>query len=146
MSARIWVLLLSLSVCWGGTFFFAKVALAELPPLTVVFGRLALAALVLNIVLAFRGRSLWRRDATWWQFLAMGFLNNALPFALIAWGQTHIASGLASILNATTPLFTVVVAHFLTHDEKITGAKVVALIIGLAGVVLLIGPNQGDLV
>ena len=60
----------------------------------------------------------------------MGFLNNALPFALIAWGQTHIASGLASILNATTPLFTVVVAHFLTHDEKITGAKVVALIIG----------------
>jgi len=141
MSARVWVWLLSLSLLWGGTFFFAKVALSELPPLTVVFGRVTLAAVALNATLAIFARGLWRRSTPWPQFFAMGMLNNVVPFSLIVWGQTHIASGLASILNATTPLSTVVVAHFLTPDEKITGPKVVALLTGLAGVVTLIGPD-----
>jgi len=144
MSWRAWIWLLSLSVLWGGSFFFAKVALAALAPFTVVFCRVALAALALNAV------NPLRRDAPWRAFFAMGALNNVVPFALIFWGQTHIASGLASILNATTPLFTVVVAHVLTDDEKMTGAKVAALLTGIAGVTVLIGPaalaqSTGDL-
>lgn len=141
MSLRVWIWLLSLSVLWGGSFFFAKVAIGELRPLTVVFGRVALAAIALNIVLAFTGRSLFRRGMPWPAFIAMGLLNNVVPFSLIFWAQTQIASGLASILNATTPLFTLVVAHLLTRDERIDGAKIVALLTGFAGVILLIGPD-----
>jgi drug/metabolite transporter (DMT)-like permease len=139
MSARVWFWLLSLSILWGGSFFFAKVAIAELPPLTVVFARVSLAALALNLLLGRKSPLI--AGAPWAAFLAMGALNNALPFALIFWGQTHIASGLAAILNATTPLFTIVVAHVLTRDEKVTPVKIVALLLGLAGVVLLVGPD-----
>jgi drug/metabolite transporter (DMT)-like permease len=134
MTWRVWFWLVSLSVLWGGSFFFAKVALGSLGPLTVVFGRVALAALALNLL------NPLRRDAPWRSFFAMGALNNAIPFTLIFWGQTHIASGLASILNATTPLFTVVVAHLFTDDEKVTASKVAALLSGIAGVAVLIGP------
>jgi drug/metabolite transporter (DMT)-like permease len=76
---------------------------------------------------------------TWAAFFGMGLLNNAVPFCLIVWGQTHIASGVASILNATTPLFTVVVAHFLTRDEKMTGGRLAGVLLGLVGVAVLIG-------
>lgn len=134
MSWRAWIWLLALSVLWGGSFFFAKIAVGALGPLTVVFARVALAALALNLV------NPLRRDAPWSACFAMGALNNVVPFALIFWGQTQIASGLASILNATTPLFTVVVAHLLTDDEKMTVTKAVALLAGIAGVAVLIGP------
>lgn len=138
MALRVWLWLLSLSVLWGGSFFFAKVALSELGPFTVVFARVSLAALALALVVPLR------RDAPWPAYFAMGFLNNALPFSLIFWGQTEIASGLASILNATTPLFTLIVAHFLTVDEKIDRTKIAALLTGLSGVVVLIGPAALD--
>jgi drug/metabolite transporter (DMT)-like permease len=141
MSLRVWIWLLSLSVLWGGSFFFAKVAIGELAPLTVVFGRVGLAAVALNFALIVTGCSLFRATTPWAAYFAMGLLNNLLPFSLIFWGQTEIASGLASILNATTPLFTVALAHFLTRDERLTRAKVGALVVGLAGVVLLIGPD-----
>jgi drug/metabolite transporter (DMT)-like permease len=141
MGLRVWIWLLSLSVLWGGSFFFAKVAIGELGPPTVVFARVALAALGLNIMLAATATDLLRRDAPWPAYFVMGFLNNVLPFSLIFWGQTQIASGLASILNATTPLFTLVVAHFLTQDEKIDRTKVAALLAGFAGVTLLVGPD-----
>jgi len=141
MGLRVWIWLLSLSVLWGGSFFFAKVAIGELGPLTVVFARVALAALALDVVLAATRTNPFRRSAPWSAYFTMGFLNNVLPFSLIFWGQTHIASGLASILNATTPLFTLVVAHFLTEDEKIDPAKVAALLAGFAGVAVLIGPE-----
>ena len=134
MALRVWLWLLSLSVLWGGSFFFAKVAVGELGPFTVVFARVSLAALALALVVPLR------QDAPWRTYFAMGFLNNALPFSLIFWGQTEIGSGLASILNATTPLFTLVVAHFVTPDEKIDRAKVAALLTGLLGVAVLIGP------
>ena len=134
MALRVWLWLLSLTVLWGGSFFFAKVAIGELGPFTVVFARVSLAALALALVVA------PRRDAPWRAYFAMGFLNNALPFSLIFWGQTEIAVGLAAILNATTPLFTLIVAHFLTPDEKIDRTKIIALLIGLLGVVVLIGP------
>ncbi len=141
MSLRVWIWLLSLSVLWGGSFFFAKVAIGELRPLTVVFARVALAALALNLILSLSGRSLFRRGTPWPAFIAMGLLNNMIPFSLIFWGQTQIASGLASILNATTPLFTLVVAHLATRDERMDGAKVAALLTGFAGVTLLVGPD-----
>lgn len=135
MALRVWLWLLSLSVLWGGGFVCAKVALGELAPFTVVFIRVSLAALTFALVVPLR----W--DAPWRTFFAMGLLNNALPFSLIFWGQTAIASGLASILNATTPLFTLIVAHFLTADERIGRTKVAALLMGLAGVVVLVGPD-----
>jgi len=143
MRAREWSLLVLLSILWGGSFFFAKVALAELGPFTIVFFRVALAALALNIVASAIGASLWRAGTPWRQLLVMGALNNALPFSLIFWGQTAITSGLASILNATTPLFTVVVAHIFTRDERMTVLKLIGVLAGLAGVAILIGPDLG---
>ncbi|MDP2332069.1 MAG: DMT family transporter, partial [Reyranella sp.] len=103
----------------------------------------ALAALALNIVASAIGASLWRAGTPWRQLLVMGALNNALPFSLIFWGQTTITSGVASILNATTPLFTVVVAHIFTRDERMTVRKLVGVLAGLAGVAILIGPDLG---
>lgn len=134
MRAREWLLLVALSVLWGGSYFFAKVALAELGPFTVAFFRIALAALALNLI-----AGLWRRALPWRSFFVMGAINNTLPFCLLFWGQTHISSGLASILNATTPLFTVVVAHFLTTDERLSAGKILGVLAGLAGVAVLIG-------
>jgi drug/metabolite transporter (DMT)-like permease len=136
MAARVWIWLLSLSVLWGGSFFFAKVAVAELGPFTVVFARVVLAALALALVVP------PKRNAPWRQYAVMGLLNNVVPFSLIFWGQTTIASGLASILNATTPLFTLIVAHYLTPDERIDRTKVAALLTGLVGVVVLVGHDM----
>ncbi len=141
MALRVWIWLLSLSVLWGGSFFFAKVAIGELRPFTVVFARVALAALALDLVLVARAANPFRRNAPWPAYFVMGFLNNVLPFSLIFWGQTEIASGLASVLNATTPLFTLLVAHWLTDDEKIDAGKVAALLAGFAGVTVLVGPD-----
>lgn len=141
MTARVWAWLLSLAVLWGCTYFFAKVALGELAPLSVVFGRVAIAALALNLVLAATVGSLFQCKVPWRTFFAMGVLNNLVPFGLIFWGQTQIASALAAILNATTPLFTLIVAHFLTQDERITPVKLAALIVGIGGVAVLMGPQ-----
>ncbi len=116
MTARVWAWLLSLSVLWGGSFFFAKVALGELAPL--VGGVRSCGTCCLRPATScwsLTAGSLFQRKVPWRSFFAMGLLNNLVPFALIFWGQSQIASGLASILNATTPLFTLVVAHFLTQ-------------------------------
>jgi drug/metabolite transporter (DMT)-like permease len=136
-----WALLLTLSILWGGSFFFAKVALAGLPPFTVVFGRVALAALALNGVVFASGRRMPTSARVWGAFAAMGILNNLVPFSLIVWGQTRIASGLASVLNATTPLFTAVLAHFLTRDERLTPGRLGGVLAGLTGVAVMIGPD-----
>lgn len=136
-----WLMLLTLSVLWGGSFFFTGVAIKELPPFTIVVLRVGLAAIILNIVLRAMGLRMPMDKAVWAAFFGMGLLNNVIPFSLIVWGQSHIASGLASILNATTPLSTVIVAHFLTRDEKMTGNRLVGVIAGLIGVVVMIGPE-----
>ena len=141
MSRLEWGLLLALSLLWGGSFLFVGIAVKGLPPFTIVLLRVAIAALALNIVLRVIGIPLPRDGASWRAFLGMGLLNNAIPFSLIVWGQTHIASGLAAILNATTPLFTVLVAHCLTADDRLTRARLTGLLIGFAGVVVLIGPE-----
>lgn len=135
-----WGMLSLLSVLWGGSFFFTGIAVRELPPLTIVFLRVALAAVILLAVLRAIGLPMSKSRSVWMAFFGMGFLNNVLPFCLIVWGQTHIASGLASILNATTPLFTVAVAHGLTADEKMTGRRLAGVLLGLLGVAVMIGP------
>lgn len=139
MNAREWAMLIALAVVWGGSFFFNGVALRELPVLTVVVSRVVLAALILLVVLRLAGERLPSKRGVWAAFFGMGLLNNAIPFTLIVWGQQHIASGVASILNASTPLFTVVLAHFLTRDEKMTAARLSGVVIGLAGVAVMIG-------
>ncbi len=136
-----WALLVVLSVLWGGSFFFAEVALEALPPFTVVLARIALGALALMLVVRAAGLSLPRDAGTWRAFFAMGALNNLVPFCLIVWGQTAIAGGLAAILNATTPLFTVVLAHWLTRDERLTPAKLAGVATGFLGVAVMIGPG-----
>ncbi|WP_312621252.1 DMT family transporter [Agrobacterium pusense] len=140
MDAREWAMLVALSLLWGVSFFFIGVAVKELPPVTIVALRVTLAAIALQIVCRIMGLRLPRQWAVWRAFFGMGLLNNIIPFCLIVWGQTHIASGLASILNATTPLFTVIVAHFLTTDEKMTGNKLTGVLVGFAGVATMIGP------
>jgi drug/metabolite transporter (DMT)-like permease len=116
-----WGLLLTLSLLWGGSFFFVGVAVKELSPLTIVVCRVALAALALHLVIRLMGVKLPNSRRVWGALFGMGLLNNVIPFTLIVWGQTHIASGVASILNAATPLFTVLVAHFLTSKRKGSG-------------------------
>lgn len=140
MTPAEWAMLLALSFLWGGSFFFTGVALRELPPFTLVGLRVGLAALILNLLVPALGLRMPRGGRTWAMFLVVGFLNNAVPFCLIAWGQTHIASGLAAILNATTPLFTVVVAHVLTTDERMTGGRLAGVLVGLVGIVVMVGP------
>lgn len=141
MRAGEWGLLLALALIWGFSFFFIGVAVRSLPPLSVVILRVGFAALALIAVMlvARQGFALTPRVGA--GLLLLGLLNNALPFSLIVWGQTHIASGLASILNATTPLFTLIVAHFLTHDEKMSRNRVIGLLIGFAGIVIMIGTD-----
>ncbi|MCJ2142598.1 DMT family transporter [Methylobacterium sp. E-066] len=141
MSAPEWAMLLALSVLWGGSFFFTGIALSGLPPLTLVVLRVGLAALILNLVLPLTGLRLPRGLRIWTACLGMSLLNNVLPFCLIVWGQTHIASGLAAILNATTPLFTVIVAHLLTTDERMTGNRLAGVLVGLGGVAVMVGPT-----
>jgi drug/metabolite transporter (DMT)-like permease len=140
MTASEWAMLLAMSVLWGGSFFFVGIAVKELPPLTIVTLRVGLAAAMLCVTLRLLGQPLPFERRGWAAFFGMGLLNNAIPFCLIVWGQTHIASGLAAILNATTPLFTVIVAHVFTDDERITPNRLAGVLIGLAGAVVIIGP------
>ncbi|WP_413990592.1 DMT family transporter [Labrys okinawensis] len=141
MSPLEWGLLLALSVLWGGSFFFTHIAIGALPPFTIVTLRVGFAAFILAAVLPLFGLRLPADARIWAAFLGMGLLNNVVPFCLIVWGQTHIASGLAAILNATTPLWTVVVAHVATAEERMTGNRLTGVLIGLAGVALMIGPE-----
>jgi len=136
-----WAMLLLLSVLWGGSFFFVGVAVRDLPTLTIVVLRVGLAALVLWGVVVTLKRPLPRNLHVWVAFVCMGVLNNVIPFGLIVWGQQTIAAGLASILNATTPLFTVAVAGLLLSDERINGRKLIGIAAGFIGVVVMMGPG-----
>jgi drug/metabolite transporter (DMT)-like permease len=136
------ILIVTLSLLWGGSFLFVEVALQGLPPVTVVFGRVSLAVLMLGLILALAGQRLPRK--AWGAALVMGILNNAVPFTLFAYAQGRIDGGLAAIVNATTPLWTVAVAHVFTLDERLTAPKVLALILGLGGVVVMTGGASGE--
>ena len=141
MGWREWSMLVALSLVWGGSFFFVGVSVSELPTLTIVTLRVGLAAAALWAIVAVFGKTIPRRWDVWLAFLGMGLLNNVLPFGLIVSGQQTIGSGLASILNATTPLFTVVIAGALLADERLRARKVAGVAVGFAGVVVMIGPG-----
>jgi drug/metabolite transporter (DMT)-like permease len=134
-----WILLWTLSLLWGGSFLFNELALAGLPVMTVVWGRVGLAAAILWVVVLATGAKVPPRDL-WPALLVMGFLNNAVPFTLFVLAQGQISGALASVLNATTPIFTVLVAHLATSDEKLTPARGLGVGLGFAGVlVMLVG-------
>lgn len=134
-----WGLLLTLSLLWGGSFFFTEIALREVTPLVTVWGRVALACLILWVILRLRSIQMSWDRRLWASFLVMGCLNNVIPFSLIVWGQQEISGSLASIFNATTPFFTVILAQFLTQDERLTLLKAIGLLVGFSGVVLMVG-------
>ncbi len=140
MSLRDWSLLIALSILWGGSFFFVRVALDGVPPLTLVLARVVIASAVLLLLLRATGEALPRRRDVWLTLAVMALLNNIIPFSLIFWGQTAIPAGLAAILNATTPLFSVIVMHLFTTDDRATPGKAAGVALGFAGVVVLVGP------
>lgn len=139
MSLLEWGMLIALALVWGGSFFFNVVAVREVPVFTVVVSRVVLAAVILLGILRLTGERLPRDPRIWAAFFGMGLLNNAIPFSLIVAGQQHIASAVASILNASTPLFTVILAHVLTSDERMTANKLLGVVVGFAGVAVMIG-------
>lgn len=138
-----WILLWTLSLLWGGSFLFNELALAGLPALTIVWGRVALAAVLLALVVRLSGQGMPRRPV-WPALAVMGVLNNLVPFTLFVLAQGQITGALASVLNATTPLFTVLVAHLATTDERLTRWKAAGVGLGFAGVVaMMAGEDLG---
>jgi drug/metabolite transporter (DMT)-like permease len=136
-----WLILLVLAVIWGGAFFFIGVAVRHVQPLTYVWLRLTIGSAALWSYMVLRREPVALPRQVWGSILLLAILNNALPFALFGWGQTHIASGLASILNATTPIWGVLVAHFLTRDERMSPRKIAGVLLGFGGVAAMIGPS-----
>lgn len=139
MSRHAWRLLIALALCWGGSFVFADMAMATLPPVAVAWGRVATGAGFLLLMLRAAGLSLPRRLTAWRRYALMGLLNNALPFALIFQGQAALGAAAAAILNATTPCFAVLLAHRLTPDESLTWNRALGVLLGAAGVAVLVG-------
>jgi drug/metabolite transporter (DMT)-like permease len=141
MNRSDWTILLVLALIWGGAFLFIGIAVRHVQPLTYVWLRLTIAAAGLWAYVLFKRERIGLPRQVWGSILLLALLNNALPFALFGWGQTHIASGLASILNATTPIWGVVVAHLLTRDERMSPRKLAGVLLGFGGVATMIGPS-----
>ncbi|MBB3770843.1 drug/metabolite transporter (DMT)-like permease [Angulomicrobium tetraedrale] len=140
MAAGDWGALVLLSLIWGGSFFFGKVAVQEISPLTMVLGRVSIGTAALFVIARIGGVHVPLNRRLIGEFLIMAVIANIIPFGLIAWSQQHIPSGLSSILNAATPLFTVLVAQAFTRDEKFTAGKLAGVVLGFAGVAVMMGP------
>ncbi len=136
-----WGLLGLLSLLWGGSFFFYKVLVGALPPFTVVFGRVGLAALALNLLLILRRDPMPTSPRLWAGFMVLGVFNSALPFSCFAWSELRLSSGMAAILNATTPVFAVLVGSVLPTGERMTVPRAAAVGFGFLGVIVLVGPD-----
>jgi drug/metabolite transporter (DMT)-like permease len=141
ISPAVWGMLMLLGLLWGASFFFARIAVKEVPPLMLVLLRVAIAAAALHLYLLARGD--WRkfREQRFVPFILLGLLNNAIPFSLLFIGQTELGAGLAAILNALVPFWTVLAANFLTADEKFTANKIIGILLGVAGAAVIIGPS-----
>ena len=139
-----WMLLVGLSILWGGSYLFMKLAVLTVPLFTIVLGRVSIAALALLIVLTISGTGIPKGRRIWLAFFGMGIFNNGIPMSLIVFSQNSISVGLASILNSITPLFTILVAHMTTNDERLTFRKLVGISFGIMGVVMLMGPELVD--
>lgn len=131
----------AMSLLWGCAFLLIEIGLRTIAPNTLVFLRMAIAAPFMLLFLAFLKERMPRDWRSWRQLFVLGALNAAFPFILFFWGQQYLDSGYASILNATTPLWGVVIAHFLTVDEKATQQRIVGVLLGLAGIIVMIGPD-----
>ncbi len=134
-------LLLALAVLWGPSFVFIKIAVLEIPPLTLVAIRLSLAAVFLSVILLIKGSKLERGWHFWKKFIFMGFFANALPFVLFSYGEQYADSGAAAILNGTTPIFTVLFAHFFVNDERVSLNRLGGVILGFAGILVIFFPD-----
>lgn len=141
MRSRQWLLFVLLSLAWGASFLFIKLALDELSPLMIGFVRLVIASLTMWIIAVATHRRPRFGRRTWLSLAAMGLFNNSLAFVLIPWGEQYISSSLAAILNSTVPLFTIVLAHFVVADERLSNRRVAGLVIGFSGVVVLMAPQ-----
>ena len=141
LTAQGWILILMLGLIWGASFLFARIAVLEMPPLTLVFARVAIAAFVLNLFLMLKNNAFEHTTSLWTNFAMMGVLNNIIPFALIFYGQTEIGAGLAAIVNAMTPIWTIIIANFTTSDETFTRNKLIGIALGFIGVAVLIGSS-----
>lgn len=141
MTLSSWILLLFLSAIWGGSFFFNGVLVRELPTLTIVALRVSLAALFLWGYVFATGVNVPKDKDLWIALATLGLINNAIPFGLIVYAQASISSGLASVLNATTPLFTILIAGTLLSDERFSGPKILGVAIGFLGVIVMIGTS-----
>ena len=133
------LMLAALAIIWGGSFFFAEIALRELPPMTITLHRVFWALPILIFVIWAKGITPPKSLKIWGAYLTMGALNNALPFSLIFWGQTQITSGLASILNGATGVTGVIVAGLFLSDERLTPTKLIGVVVGFFGVALTVG-------
>ncbi len=140
MNRSDWLTLIALAVIWGAAFLFISVAVREVEPMTYVWLRLTMAAAAMWLFLWWRGEKAGLPRKIWGSIAVLALFNNAIPFVLFGWGQTHIASGLAAILNSTTPIWGVVVAHLYTDDEKLSGRKLAGVLLGFGGVAVMIGP------
>lgn len=141
MTTKGWALLFLLSVLWGSSFFFIEIALRDISIFTIVFARVGIAALVLTVYVYATGHQLPGKITIWGQFILLGALRAAIPISLIVWAETQINSSLAGILNSTSPLFTAIIAHHLTPDDKLTRSRLLGIVMGMIGVGVLIGPD-----
>jgi drug/metabolite transporter (DMT)-like permease len=141
MNWRNFLWLLFLAALWGPSFLFIKVAVEDIPPLTLMMGRVGLAGILLYLILRAQGRNLLPFGRVWRHLAVMALVQNAIPFFLFAWGEQYIDSALAAILNGTTPLFTLLLAHLFTSDDRLTPTKIVGTLVGFGGLLILIGPS-----
>src|SRR3954467_15621453 len=142
MNRRYGLMLILLALIWGSSFMFIKIAVRELDPATLILGRLALAAATLGIVVPMRvggGATLHELRVHWRALAVVGLLNTAVPFWLLSWGETRIDSGLASIIQASVPIFNALLAFAFFHDDRVTGRRLLGVAIGFVGVALLVG-------
>jgi drug/metabolite transporter (DMT)-like permease len=147
VSMEQWLLLAFLSILWGGSFFFVAVAVQELRVLTLVLARVAIAAALLAMLVFAMRIQLPRKARPWLTFMVMALLNNVIPFTGITVGQKHVTSGLASVLIATTPVWSLLLGHFVIGDERLQAHRLVGILLGLGGTAILVGPEAllGDL-
>jgi drug/metabolite transporter (DMT)-like permease len=144
MSLPVFIWLVVLALLWGPAFLFMKIAVQEIPPLTIAATRVSLGAALLYLILRFQGRSLPKIGPVWKQFAVMGLTANAVPFALLSWGQQYIDSALAAILMGMMPLFTMLLAHLFTADDVLSPSKVAGVVVGFSGLVSLFIPAFFD--
>lgn len=141
MSFQNWFLLIILSILWGGSFFFVEIILQDITPLTAVFLRISCAVPIIWGYVKWLGYAIPWQSGLWRNYAIMGLLNNIIPFSLIVWGQNHITSSVAAILNGTTPIFAILLAHLLTVDERMKSHKAIGIGAGFIGMIVMLWPD-----